>query len=302
MWRPTSLQTLWRLVSVVSRHPLNRDRPIQALARVARWQLGTRILRMPVIMPWVNGTHMEISRGQTAGAGNFYVGLYEFEEMAFVLHFLGLPDSFVDIGANIGSFSILAASVGADVLAIEPVPQTFDSLSQNIAHNAGCIGTIEALNVGLSDKAGELLFTTDLGAMNHIVAITDASATDADAVALPVRRLDDVVAGRRPSLMKIDAEGHELEILRGSPDVLQMPELTALIIEMNGSFGDSDENADSLLRTHGFQPTGYDPMSRSLRLHAKPNAAGNTVYVRNVSDIEQRLVQSPAFEIHGRAI
>ena len=52
--------------------------------------------------------------------GNLYVGLHEFEEMAFLLHFLRRGDLFADVDANVGSYTILAAvAVGTEAIAFE---------------------------------------------------------------------------------------------------------------------------------------------------------------------------------------
>ncbi len=56
--------------------------------------------------------------------------------MSFVLHFLRNTDLFIDVGANLGAYSILASSVsGARTIAFEPVPHTFQLLKNNIALN-----------------------------------------------------------------------------------------------------------------------------------------------------------------------
>jgi hypothetical protein len=52
---------------------------------------------------------MWATSGMTGATGNLYVGLHEFEEMAFLLHFLRPGDLFADVGANVGSYTILAA-------------------------------------------------------------------------------------------------------------------------------------------------------------------------------------------------
>ncbi|MEJ7626598.1 MAG: FkbM family methyltransferase [Ferruginibacter sp.] len=72
-----------------------------------------------------------------AGAtGNIYMGLHEFPDMGFLLHFLRSEDLFFDIGSNIGSYTILASGqVGAKTFAFEPVPSTFSALHKNILAN-----------------------------------------------------------------------------------------------------------------------------------------------------------------------
>ena len=86
----------------------------------------------------------------TGATGNIYTGLHEFQEMSFLLHMLRHDDLFVDVGANIGSYTVLASAViGAKSISIEPIPNAFRNLMQNIilndikvrvtAHNMGSI-------------------------------------------------------------------------------------------------------------------------------------------------------------------
>ena len=71
----------------------------------------------------------------TGITGNWYCGLHEFHEMAFVLHFLRKNDTFIDVGANVGSYTILAAVTGSNVISIEPIPSTFNYLKNNVSIN-----------------------------------------------------------------------------------------------------------------------------------------------------------------------
>jgi predicted RNA methylase len=72
----------------------------------------------------------------TGATGNIYAGLHDFHEMALLLHFLRPCDVFVDIGANVGAYSVLASGVvGAKTFAFEPVPQTFACLRDNVRMN-----------------------------------------------------------------------------------------------------------------------------------------------------------------------
>src|SRR5207248_910045 len=61
---------------------------------------------------------------------------HEVAEMAFVLHVLRPSDKFIDVGANVGSYTVLAAgAVGSRVFAVEPIPTTFGFLRRNVALN-----------------------------------------------------------------------------------------------------------------------------------------------------------------------
>jgi predicted RNA methylase len=98
----------------------------------------------------------------TGATKNLYCGLDDFEDMGFLLHALRPSDLFIDIGANVGSFTVLAgAVVGASCIAIEPIFETYKKLLDNIAINR-LNGRCEALNVAVGSEEGELEFTAGL--------------------------------------------------------------------------------------------------------------------------------------------
>jgi hypothetical protein len=145
---------LAEVLRFILNHPLNRQHKLRALGRFLRWQVGSRLAPGPVIIPFVEQTRLVARPGLMGATGIYYTGLYEFEEMAFVLHALRPGDRFVDVGAHIGAFSVLAAGVvGADCLAIEPVPASFAYLQENLNLN-GLGGKVRALNAGIAAQAG----------------------------------------------------------------------------------------------------------------------------------------------------
>ena len=103
--------SLFNLALFISRHSLTRGHQLAAWLRFIRWQIGSRLLKHPLIIPWVGQTKLIIERGMVGATGNLYCGLHEIEDMEFVLHFLRSDDIFLDIGANVGTYTVLAAGV-----------------------------------------------------------------------------------------------------------------------------------------------------------------------------------------------
>jgi hypothetical protein len=127
---------VWKTLRFLMNHPLTRDERGQALFRFVRWQVGSRVLGEPVAMPYVKDTRLLVESGMAGATGNVYAGLHEFEDMAFVLHALRPSSWFVDIGANIGSYTILAGGgSAAKCISVEPVPTTFEKLCDNVRLN-----------------------------------------------------------------------------------------------------------------------------------------------------------------------
>ncbi len=143
------------LVKFVWNHPLNSSGRIAALGRVARWQMASRLLSGPIALPFVEGTSLFASRGMTGATGNWYCGLHEVRDMAFVLHMLRRGEPFPRRrgkrrqlhGAGRGW------TVGAQVTSVEPIPRTFAHLQRNVVLN-GLSGTVIAWQGGLSDSLG----------------------------------------------------------------------------------------------------------------------------------------------------
>src|SRR5882672_10375884 len=158
--------SLFSLLKFITAHPLNRSNKIKAVSRFAKWQINTRLNPYPVIYSYTDKTKLIVQRSMTGATGNLYCGLHEFTDMAFLLHFLRKEDLFVDIGANIGSYTVLAGGhVGAKVLSVEPLPKTFEYLKDNIAINQ-IHDKVMAYNLALGNEKGNISFTTTFDTMN----------------------------------------------------------------------------------------------------------------------------------------
>ncbi|MBP7950713.1 MAG: hypothetical protein KA004_13765 [Verrucomicrobiales bacterium] len=102
---------MYQTIKYICRHPISSRNRAMALQRWLRWQIGSRVLRKPVIWDWIGDAKLVVETGMTGATGNLYCGLHEFADMALVLHLLRPEDGFADIGANIGSYSVLASAV-----------------------------------------------------------------------------------------------------------------------------------------------------------------------------------------------
>lgn len=296
---PAFLNTL----SFILRHPLNRGGALHALRRLARWQVGSRILGAAVAVPFVGSTRLLVTRGMTGATQNIYCGLHEFEDMAFVLHAMRPGELFVDVGANVGAYTVLAAgAAGCRCIAFEPLPETFRSLSDNIRLNDLAAGVV-AVNAGVGAAPGRLRFTSAHDTMNHVLA--DGEADDA-CVEVPVQTLDDALRGERPVVIKIDVEGYEAEVLDGAARVLAEVSPLAVLIELNGSgrrYGHDDSALHRRLLDSGFSAASYDPLARAVSVHpSRDRTSGNTLYVKDIDAIRERVRTAPTYRVLDRMI
>jgi FkbM family methyltransferase len=146
-------------------------------------------------------------------------GTYEPEVSATLRTVLGEGATFVDIGANIGWFSLLGASlVGAagHVIAIEPNPRNVALLRQSAKDNG--FDNIDVLAVALSERPGAVALETD-GSNGRIIPVDGPPAAPVAAeFVVASYPLDEVLASAgiaHVDVIKIDVEGAEPLVLRG---------------------------------------------------------------------------------------
>lgn len=293
--------TFLAVVKSILEHPLNRSGRMAALVRFFKWQIFSRLMRSPVVLPFVGKSVLVVQTGMTGATGNVYNGLHEHNEMLCLLHVLRPGDFFVDVGANIGSYTILASvNCQAHVVSFEPVPTTFQFLKRNVLIN-DVFENVRLLQAGVASKEEKLFFSADLDAANHIVAADEQNI--ASMVEVPCLTLDGTLT-QVPLMMKIDVEGFETEVLRGASRILRSPHLKCIIIELNGSgerYGYNDQDIHDLLVGYDFFLVSYDPFKREF--HREVNwGRHNSIYVRDLSFITDRVRAARAIFINNLSI
>lgn len=282
-------------------HPLNQDRKLGSLVRFMKWQIASRLAPGAIVFDWINGSKFLVRTGETGLTGNIYTGLHEFADMGYLLHFLREEDLFIDVGANVGSYSILACSaVGARGIAFEPVPSTFNRLIENMRLNH-LEERVTCLNKGVGVQPGNITFTSDTDTTNH--ALADGEHCE-NVVDVEVTSLDTVLHSESPALVKIDVEGYESPVLEGAQEILRKQSIYSVIMELNGSgnrYGYDEAKILDMMSDHNFKTYSYNPMDRTLiNLEGKNLNSGNTLFIRDKSFVEERLKAAPMVSIHGR--
>jgi FkbM family methyltransferase len=144
---------------------------------------------------------------------------YELETTSAFLAHMG-QGAVIDIGANCGYFSLLAASRGAEVWAFEPLQRNLRLLHASLAANG--FKRIRIIAAAASDAPGTL--TIGASYTNGIVSShrpdDPIAALAADYVA-SVRIDDALPADTRVSLIKIDVEGHEYRAIQGARNTIR---------------------------------------------------------------------------------
>jgi FkbM family methyltransferase len=239
----------------------------------------------------VEGLRFLAQPGMTGIVGNIYTGLDDFEEMGFLLHFLREGDQFKDVGANVGSYTLLAAGIcKVNTIALEPIPATMRELSDNLALNH-LEKYVKTLQMGAATVPSRLLFTDSADSVLNRVATQSAGRGNLTSV--DVLPLDEILREEKITLLKIDVEGYEYPVLQGATRTLENPDLKAVIIELTDysqRFGYAISDSHKILLQHGFEPYRYDPFQRSLGRVENPNADQfNTIYIRDLLFVRERI-------------
>ena len=177
----------------------------------------------------------------------------------------GRGETVVDVGAHIGSFTLIAASeVGPDgsVLSLEPSTRNFKMLARNIASNH--LNNVRALNVaaGSAEGQAELALYSRAGGNSFYPRKLNRLGSEA----VKVKTLDSVVSEfglSRVDFVKIDVEGHELEVLRGASETLGRHH-PKIVMETH-DFGPPVEDLTGYLRQYRYSTTAV-PYGKRLGL------------------------------------
>jgi FkbM family methyltransferase len=282
-------------------HPLNSENKLQSIIGFIKWQIGSRLVPGAIVYDWVNGSRFFVNTGETGITGNIYTGLHDFSDMAFLIHVLRREDLFVDVGANVGSYTILACSaVGSRGYAFEPIPSTYRKLIENMRLNH--LDTkVQCINKGVGGMPGYIAFTSESGPMNHALTYEEECF---DTINVEVISLDMALGDDLPALLKIDVEGYETPVLEGAEKTLKNETLHSVIMELNGNgsrYGFDESRILECMFDYGFRTYSYNPLDRSLvNLEGKKTDAGNTLFIRNMSLVTERLKSSPMVSVRGR--
>lgn len=169
-------------------------------------------------------------------------GKYESATTGIFQKLLVPGDVVIDIGANIGYFSLLAGSivgVTGRVLSFEPETNNMEALCRNISLNG--FKNIYPARFAISDYSGISEFHVSINDPAHSLIKTGVHSST---VPVMVNTLDRLVLEDNIKLIKTDTEGNELAVLRGAESVIRKSEDISLIIEVNTAITSAKELLD----------------------------------------------------------
>lgn len=186
--------------------------------RLARRQFAKRVLRTANTLRLPTGLVMELPAASPT-ASEVYItnAAVDWGSEALLVRHLDPAGCFLDVGANIGYYALLAAPRVARVFAFEPDPRNWSGLDSN----ARRAGNVEVVRQAVWRESGRLAL--DVGD-NSAVSVLRPDGGGRETVETEVIALDDFAAalgGLPVTGIKIDVEGHDLDVIRGAARLLR---------------------------------------------------------------------------------
>lgn len=230
------------------------------MSRLLAWQIWERTVGRPWTLRLQSGLRLRCYPHSSAASAVIYSGLPDWWEMRFLLDYVEAGETFVDVGANVGVYSLLAAGVeGVAVVAFEPSSIPRSRLLENLQINGSTSVTAYPLAVGAEVRGVPMTMGADT---------TDRVVSPSEHPDLPVEiveqvTLDSQLEGgaldqHRVAVVKIDVEGLEADVLSGARRLLDV-QRPVLLIENNVPAAIA-----AILGPAGYSFHRYDPLTRSL--------------------------------------
>jgi FkbM family methyltransferase len=208
---------------------------------------------------------LKVNTGEVHGYLCYMYGMLEPSLSFFVRHLITSKSSFLDIGANVGYYTVLAASVNRNccIYSFEPSPTTYQILSENVIENQ--LSNVRIYQLALNDKDGELKFNIyEDQALNspstEVIEHPFYKNGPKQVISVQSVRLDDFFSEHHlhwPEIVKLDVEGFEYFVLQGAKNLLSSLNPPILLCEVQPlwmkRFGLSPSNLFEYVEKFGYK-------------------------------------------------
>ena len=199
-------------------------------------------------------------------------GVYDYDFMNFFIRFIDSGDVVLDVGANIGAYTLLFARCASRgrVVAFEPAPTAFARLSENVGRNR-LEARVRLVNKAVGDEAGSLRFSIGDKSSTHHVAVDRDNPPEKTMEVLCTTLSDEATLQSidRCDFIKIDVEGYEECVIVGGQAFIQRTSPKAILFEANGrslDYGSTLEHAFEILGALGYRIGFYIHGRNTIRL------------------------------------
>jgi FkbM family methyltransferase len=204
-----------RTLHYIWTHPNCKSQKIRSILRFFGWQFYKRLTNKTITIPLTLNIKMYCYPDSCSAASVLYCGLYDYHEMNFILRFLRREDSFIDIGANVGVYTLLAASQlnASSLYSFEALPKNYNRLLQNLELND--LQQVRTHQLAISNSKGYVtLYVSDGDSTPSITSHQGKNTVQVESNTL--NNLSKTLPLDRLTLGKIDIEGAELLAFQGA--------------------------------------------------------------------------------------
>ena len=242
------------------KHPELLFRPMQLFYYSSRVKKPNLNEFEEIILPWK--LKIKVRPDDYIGKTIWTMGLYDLCICESIWRLLDIGESAIDVGANIGQMtSLMAAKVGKQgkILAFEPHPELYKELLENV-HNWAKkteVALIDAQQIALSDNSSQrTLHIPNNFNHNRGRASLNPNYQHADvdekSYQIQLRSLDTLLEkNENVGLIKLDVEGHELQVLKGCQELIKSDRIRDIIFEEQAECPYPTE-ITTFLESHGY--------------------------------------------------
>lgn len=257
MIRNTDMFKIINSFTRVLEHPLNKDKPLNTLGRILWWKYNQHFIKLPATVEIVEGVRCMCYPDSSYGGLIVYQRFPEYEEMNYIHNKLKKGDVFIDIGANIGAISLIAASKVGDhgkVYAFEPNKVVLPRLVENV-HLNNMDGIIKVLAMAVSNTNSEVTFINEEASeVSHISYSKRSEMTTELVKTVALNKFIKNNKINKVKMIKIDVEGAELNVLKGCMGVFN--NIESMLVEINTNsekYGNSTQDTLDFISEQGYK-------------------------------------------------
>lgn len=258
-----------KIIRYIWFQPNNRQKQFLSLSNFFCWQLYKRITYHYLDIQLLQNLKLRCYPDSQSASAAIYCGLYDYHEMNFLLRYLREKDLFLDIGANIGIYTLLAASKikSGCIYSFEALPTNYRRLEENI--NLNNLTQVKPYSIAIADSVGSVTISNNTKSDSTAFITTNTTYTT-ESLQISSSTLDTELQNENLShltLAKMDIEGAEILALKGATSLLQQQRPHVWILELlNGvNHGYCKQDIVKLLQDYGYSLYHYNADTNQLQ-------------------------------------
>lgn len=210
-----------------------------------------------IVVPYKKGTWIEINTSELIGWNIFWMGGYEDEVMWVLDHLLKDKGIAIDIGANIGVWSVVMASKYSKVFCVEPHPEFRSKLTQNIQINQ--LKNVEIIPYAISQSEGEgILFSPPKSMKNKSASILNLNPELSEEIVVKIKSLDSEFSMLQSlDFIKIDCDGSDGDIILSGKKTITK-HMPYILFEDLGGYESGIGDVEAKQKAHRLYEEAFD--------------------------------------------